>query len=232
MKPLSIVVPVKSPLEGKSRLDGVLSASDRYDLNLRLLRHTFDRVAELSDIADVYVVSKSTEVLTEAARRDFAVCLEPTHSELNGAVTLGAKQAQEGGATEVMVLPVDLPWLSSNRLRQVIDEFRSTTDVIIITDRARAGTNLLLWRPIGTSKFQYGEGSASRHAEVAMRLGLRVTVRQDRRLSFDLDTPHDFDFCRAALTFASPVSTQGYPEKISHSRTPSGLGMGLCDGWD
>jgi 2-phospho-L-lactate guanylyltransferase len=193
MKRLAIIVPVKPPHEGKSRLNAVLSASDRYDLNLQLLNHTFDRVADLSDLADIYVVSRSSDVLTEAARRGFAVCPEPGHGELNGAVTLGAKQAQAAGATEAMVLPIDLPWLSSDRLREVIDEFRNTCDVLIITDRTKDGTNLLLWRPIGTSKFQYGEGSASRHADFAAGLGLRVTVRQDRRLSFDLDTPHDFD---------------------------------------
>jgi 2-phospho-L-lactate guanylyltransferase len=193
MQRLAIVVPVKPPREGKSRLDGILSASNRYDLNLRLLKHTLDQVAELSDLADIYVVSKSSDVLTEAAGRGFEACLEPSDSELNGAVTLGAKRAQADGATELMALPIDLPWLSSDRLRHIIDEFRNSCDVLIITDRTRNGTNLLLWRPIGTSKFQYGDSSASRHADVAEQLGLRVTVRRDRRLSFDLDTPHDFD---------------------------------------
>jgi 2-phospho-L-lactate/phosphoenolpyruvate guanylyltransferase len=193
MKRLAIVVPVRAPLEGKSRLAGILSADERYELNLKLMRHTFDQVAVLAEVAAVYVVSKSSEVLADAARRGFEACSEPDDCELNGAVTLAARWAEEAGAIEVMVLPTDLPWLSSDQLLLVLEEFRDTCDVMIVTDRTKLGTNLLLWRPIGTSNFSYGVGSAKQHAEAAARLNLRVRIRQDRLLSFDLDTPYDFE---------------------------------------
>jgi len=193
MKQLAIVIPVKSPREGKSRLAGMLQADERYDLNLELMRHTFDQVAPLAEAAEVYVVSKSFEVLGEAMRRGFRTCSEPEHFELNDALSLAAEQAEKAGATEVMVLPTDLPWLSSNHLLFVLEEFRSMYDVMIVTDRAEVGTNLLLWRPIGTSEFSYGLYSANQHAAIAGRLNLRVCVRQDRLLSFDLDTPFDFE---------------------------------------
>jgi 2-phospho-L-lactate guanylyltransferase (CobY/MobA/RfbA family) len=64
---------------------------------------------------------------------------------------------------------------------------------MIITDRAGEGTNLLLWRPIETARFHFGAGSAARHAEVAGALGLRVVMRQDCHLSFDLDAQHDLE---------------------------------------
>lgn len=193
MKQLAIVIPVKSPREGKSRLAGMLQPAERYDLNFELMRHTFDQVAPLAEAAEVYVVSKSFEVLGEAMRRGFSTCSEPEHFELNDALSLAAKQAEKAGATEVMVLPTDLPWLSSNHLLFVLKEFRSMYDVMIVTDRAEVGTNLLLWRPIGTSEFSYGHYSANQHAAIAGRLNLRVCVRQDRLLSFDLDTPFDFE---------------------------------------
>src|SRR3954462_13132128 len=148
MKPLAIVIPVKSPHRGKSRLGGVLRPADRYDLNLRLLGHTLDQAAELTDLAGIHVVSKSAEALAEARLRGFATCLEPDFFDLNAAVTLAVRQAAECGAGEIMVLPIDLPWLSSQRLRELIAEFRSGPDVMIITDRAGNGTNVLLWRPI------------------------------------------------------------------------------------
>jgi 2-phospho-L-lactate guanylyltransferase len=191
MKPLAIVIPVKSLREGKSRLTDVLQADDRHALNSRLLTHTLDQVAHMLDIADVYVVSKSSDVLAEAEQRGFTACPESDVCELNRAVTLGAKQAEAGGATEIMVLPIDLPWLSSSRLRHLVDEFRADCDAMIVADRAGEGTNVLLWRPIKTVSFRYGIGSATKHADVARNLGYRVVVRHDRYLSFDLDTPQD-----------------------------------------
>ncbi len=193
MKQLAIIIPVKSPEEGKSRLAGVLSAQDRETLNWRLLAGTLDQVAALTDIADVIVVSKSAAVLAEAARRDFMACGEADSSDLNGALAFGAAHAQRSGAREIMVLPVDLPWLSSPHVRQLVETSRADGDVTIIADRLGCGTNVLLWRPAASARFQYGIGSAVRHAETAASLGLRVSVQQDTRLSFDLDTPQDLE---------------------------------------
>ena len=193
MNRLAIIIPVKPPREGKSRLAAVLPDARRYDLNLRLLKHTFDQAAGLQDIADVHVVSRSPDVIADAAMRGFQTCVEPDGFELNGAVALAAGRAAAAGATEIMILPVDLPWLSSDRLRAVVGEFRSGGDVLIITDRAGGGTNLLLWRPLVTATFCYGIGSAKGHADRAAGLGLRVAVRPDPHLSFDIDTPNDLE---------------------------------------
>jgi 2-phospho-L-lactate guanylyltransferase len=193
MNRLAIIVPVKSPQLGKSRLGKVLHAYSRHKLNLGLLKRTLNEAGKLANVADVIVVSKSWEVLEQAVQGGFKSCQEPANCDLNGAIAIGVQAAKKAGAAEVMVLPIDLPWLSADRLQQVIVEFRNTCDVMIITDFAEHGTNLLLWRPIGMSVFQFGEGSAKRHAEAARSLGLRVSVREDSMLSFDLDTPSDLD---------------------------------------
>jgi 2-phospho-L-lactate guanylyltransferase len=193
MNRLSIIVPVKSPRLGKSRLGAVLRRHRRHKLNLGLFKRTLNEAGKLASIADVMVVSKSPKVLEQAVQVGFKGCLEPADCDLNEAIAIGAEAAKKAGATEVMVLPIDLPWLSADRLQQVIVEFRNACDVMIITDFAGRGTNLLLWRPIGMSVFQFGEGSAKRHAEAARSLGLRVSVLKDPMLSFDLDTPGDLD---------------------------------------
>jgi 2-phospho-L-lactate guanylyltransferase len=207
MKRLAIIIPVKPPEDGKSRLAGELSTRDRYALNQRLLNHTLDQVADLTNTADVHVVSKSSAVLVNASQRGFASHLEPSLCDLNGAVALGAAKAQAAGATEIMVVPIDLPWLSSDRLLSVVAEVRENCDVLIITDRAEEGTNLLLWRPIETAHFHFGAGSAARHAEVAGALGLRVVTRQDCHLSFDLDTRHDLEMLLRNETTAVPFGS-------------------------
>jgi 2-phospho-L-lactate guanylyltransferase len=208
MKPLAIVIPVKSLREGKSRLAEVLPADDRHELNSRLLTHTLDQVAHLVDIADVYVVSKSPDILAEAALRGFTACPESDLCELNSAVALGASQATARGAAEIMVLPIDLPWLSSSRLRDLVDEFRAECDALIIADRAGDGTNVLLWRPIETARFHYGASSAVKHADAAKNLGYRVVMRQDRYLSFDLDTPQDLQIWSSSETPLLPLVTR------------------------
>lgn len=204
MKRLAIIVPVKSPQQGKSRLGAVMRECHRYKLNLGLLSRTLNEAGKLKDVADVIVVSKSPEVLEQAIQHGFKSCPESTGCDLNDAIAIGARAAQDTGATEIMVLPVDLPWLSADRLHRAIVEFRNSCDVMIVTDFAGSGTNLLLWRPVGLAVFQFGEGSAGRHAEAARGLGLRVRVREDALLSFDLDTPSDLDlWSRGRQAFVS-----------------------------
>lgn len=193
MKSLAIIIPVNRPERGKSRLASVLDPHDRLALNHAMLNHTFDEVTRLSDIADIYAVTKSPEVRAQAAMRGFVTSGEPETCDLNDAIKIGVNRAREAGALEIMVLPVDLPRLSTSRLRSVIQEFRDGPDVLIITDDAGTGTNVLLWRPIASASFQYGIGSAERHARSAERLGLRVVSRKDDALSFDVDTPQDLE---------------------------------------
>ena len=183
MKSLSIIVPVKELTEGKSRLSSALSAQARCELNRFLLNHTLEQVMELADIADIYVISKSSEILAEAERRDLIGCSEGSSCDLNGAIALGMKRAHDAGATELMVIPVDIPSLASKRMRAIIDEYHGTSDVMIITDRTGDGTNVMLWRPIETASFQYGIGSASRHAEICQKSG---SSRHDAKRRFSV----------------------------------------------
>jgi 2-phospho-L-lactate/phosphoenolpyruvate guanylyltransferase len=191
MKSLAIVIPVKRPEHGKSRLAGALLPSDRLALTRSLLRHTFTQAAGLADIADIYVMSKSAEVRADAARRGFQAYEEPAACDLNGAIAIGADRARQAGSHEIMVLPLDLPKLSSLALRGLVEQLHSGLDVLIISDHAGTGTNVLLWRPLASAVFHYGASSAQAHARHAELLGLRLAIRVHPALSFDIDTPDD-----------------------------------------
>lgn len=189
---LAIIIPVNSPEDGKSRLKGALTDCDRLALNWWLFAHTLDAVDSLNGEARIYVVSRSAAILSEAARRGFCAYCEPDDSDgLNAAVSLATQMAAEGGATDVMVLPVDLPLLVADSLREAIAGFDANLDVAIVTDERGSGTNLLMWRPIGAARFCYGPHSADAHEAIARAAGLRIEVRRDPILSFDLDTPED-----------------------------------------
>ena len=191
MTSLAIVLPVKSPLLGKSRLKSIMTDDDRHALNRWLCHRTFDQVAALSDEAHVYVVSKSHEVLHDASRRGFVACGEPDHCELNSAIATAALQAGADGLTEIMVLPIDLPLLTTESLRKTTARFDESVDMIIVEDRVGSGTNLLLWRPLAAARYRFGPDSAAAYAELARRTGLRAIAFRDANLSFDLDTPAD-----------------------------------------
>lgn len=189
---LAIIIPVNSPEDGKSRLKGVLSDGDRIELNWWLFTHTMEAVAPFIANTRIFVVSRSTAILSQAASRGFGTYCEPDEGvDLNAAIALTARMAAGASASEVMVLPVDLPLLISETLSGAIAAFDKSVDVDIVTDEHGSGTNLLMWRPIQSAQFRYGPDSADAHEAIAMTAGFRVQVRRDPILSFDLDTPED-----------------------------------------
>jgi 2-phospho-L-lactate/phosphoenolpyruvate guanylyltransferase len=191
MKKLAILIPVKPLSEGKSRLEGILGAAERTTLNRILALRTFKVARELLDIAEVFVVSKSAEVL-KLARDHFLTGIEESpQASLNEAIAFGCSQAKRSGQTELLVFPVDLPFLTSARVRDLLHNSQNV-DVIIVPDLAGKGTNLIYWRPIESVRPRFGAMSAILHERDARAKGLSVEVVNDQDLSFDLDSPADF----------------------------------------
>jgi 2-phospho-L-lactate/phosphoenolpyruvate guanylyltransferase len=190
MKKLAILVPVKPLTEGKSRLKGILGAAERAKLNRILALRTFEVVRELLDVAEVLVVSKSAEVL-KLARDQFLTGVEESPiASLNEAIAFGCSEAKGRGQTELLVLPVDLIFLTSARVRDLLHNSQNV-DVIIVPDIAGKGTNLIYWRSIESVSPRFGTRSAILHERDAKARGLSVEIVNDQDLSFDLDSPAD-----------------------------------------
>lgn len=189
---LAIILPVNSPHLGKSRLRSVMPDDDRHALNKWLYQRTFDRLGPLSGTCRIYAVSKSPEVLQDASRCGYTPCDEANYCDLNGALALAAQRAQADGATSIMILPIDLPLLTTESLREVMSRLNDEFDVVLVEDMVGSGTNLLLWRQSSAARFLFGPDSAVAYADLARQSGLRAIFLRDPILSFDLDTPSDF----------------------------------------
>jgi 2-phospho-L-lactate/phosphoenolpyruvate guanylyltransferase len=191
MKKLAILVPVKPLAEGKSRLEGTLGAAERANLNRILALRTFEVARELLDVAEVFVVSKSAEVLKLARDHFLTEVEESPLASLNEAIAFGCLEAKRRGQTELLVLPVDLIFLTSVRVRDLLRNAQDV-DVIIVPDAAAKGTNLIYWRSIESVRLSFGTNSAILHERDARARGLSVEIVNDQALSFDLDSPADF----------------------------------------
>jgi 2-phospho-L-lactate guanylyltransferase len=67
------------------------------------------------------------------------------------------------------------------------------TGIVLVPDRRRDGTNVAVVPTGARFRFSYGPGSFERHLAEARRVGLAVTVVDDPRLAFDVDSPPDLE---------------------------------------
>jgi 2-phospho-L-lactate guanylyltransferase len=187
------IIAVRGLERAKSRLGGPLDAEERLDLVSRLLRRAIEATTSSPRIAGTIVVSTDPAAL-ELARDAGAVPVADFDRGLNPALDLARAEALSRGATALVVLPADLPWLDRKTLDAVLEAAgeAATVDrfVALVPDRHRTGTNVLVLAPPGAIDFAFGPGSRSIHAAEAVAAGAAY-VELGGPLDTDLDTPED-----------------------------------------
>lgn len=198
------IIPVRGLERAKSRLGGPLDAEERVELVSRLLRRAVAAAVGSPLVAGAIVVSSDPAAL-ELARTSGAIPLADLDLGLNPALRLARDAALARGATAIVVLPGDLPWLDRETLDAVLgaagdawarDVGAAGTTVAarplvaIVPDRHGTGTNVLILAPPDAIDFAFGGSS---HAEHAARAGVAgaVYVELGGPLDVDLDTADD-----------------------------------------
>jgi 2-phospho-L-lactate guanylyltransferase len=185
------VIPVKPLNRAKSRLEKVLTPEQRYDLAQMMLRQILSITSSTPQITGTMVISRDTRAIGIA--RDFGAktVQESGYSDLNPALerATGVIRAWRAGA--VLILPADLPFVTSEDIAEMVDMGQELSTVVIATDRHGNGTNAMLVRPPGLMGYAYGPGSFDRHVAMAHDLRAKVTVYESERTMLDIDEPDD-----------------------------------------
>jgi 2-phospho-L-lactate guanylyltransferase len=187
------IVPVRGLAAGKSRLAPVLNPAEREALNRELLAHTLGVVREWSGAPQrTIVVSPCARTLALARRASVTTVREGTRAVgHNHAVKLGIARATARGATHVLVMPCDLPYLGTDALRALLDASRRGKRVVLAPDKAGTGTNAVLVDAGAGFEFAFGPRSLMAHQAAATRARLTASLVQRDDLQLDLDTPDD-----------------------------------------
>jgi 2-phospho-L-lactate guanylyltransferase len=191
------IVPVKPLRRGKSRLSTVLSETERTLLNHNLLVSTLIILSSVNRIDQILVVSRDPAALTLAREYDARTVLENGSPELNTALSRAALVAKTYRVNEILILPADLPLLTTKELERVLRLSGNPPEILICPDRRKDGTNLLYINPEGLISFSYGSGSFNKHLELARQSGARVNIISSNSLELDLDTPEDLELMKS-----------------------------------
>jgi 2-phospho-L-lactate guanylyltransferase len=116
--------------------------------------------------------------------------LHDTGASLSAAFELARTRARAAHATELLLLPADLPWLTAADVEALVVAGRRAR-VAIAPDRRGSGTNGLYLPAALDFSFRFGNGSRSLHEAEARRLGIEPAIVSRPGLAADLDTPAD-----------------------------------------
>ena len=185
------VIPVGALDGAKSRLGAVLDAEERHDLALRLAEDTIRSAVATPDIAETLVITPDDTVRAVAMAAGARPILQRSRG-LNAGLREARAEALAGGATAMLILPIDLPRVSPAALSVLLDTLRDDAGplVALVPDRHRRGTNALLLAPPDVIDVCFGGDSHAAHAAAAADVGARF-IDLDGPLTYDLDTPED-----------------------------------------
>ena len=198
----------------KSRLAGVLDASERMCLARAMLADVLGVCRDAPDILDGTLVVVDQPARDVADRYASVVINDPGGGDMNAAVRAGVAAACERGATTVVVLPGDIPSISTADLREIVSAAGAVPRAVVIgASRDERGTNAMLMRPPDVIAPTFGPPSIDRHLAAASAAGALTRRISGLGLAADVDTAADLarlldarvgDNTAAALTWLAP----------------------------
>ncbi len=191
------LIPVKRLDRAKSRLAAVLPRRARIRLAWLLTRRTLWVITRVSEIHPL-VISADLRVLALARSMRMDVYFD-LWEDLNHALTAARRYAVRHGAETIGVLPIDLPHLTPEAIRALLQAGFLNRGLVLVPDQHAQGTNALLIRPPEAIPFQFGPGSLTAFQAQAEAQGLPVCLFYHEALAFDLDTEADWATWRSRV---------------------------------
>lgn len=175
------LVAIKSRSECKGRLAGFIPPEGRLALARLMLDTVLGALRDARSIDCIAVVTPERDTLPP----DVLVVRDPGRG-LNAALESARAELLELGATELVVLPADLPFITAADVELLVRRGRRT-GFAVACDDARRGTNGLYLALTGPFRFAFGAESCARHVEEARRMSRMPEIVRSRGLGFDVD---------------------------------------------
>lgn len=195
------IIPVKPLRRSKSRLSDILTENERTQLNSEMLENTIKVLKEVDTIKEILLISKDTSALALARKWGAKTLQEDGEPGLNTALKRAVYVAKAYSAQSIIILPADIPFLSSEDITILLENKPKTSGLVIAPDRHMNGTNALLASPPDLIEFSFGPGSFERHIWQAQKINAQIEVVKLNSAGLDIDDPEDFKLYKKMQTY-------------------------------
>ena len=218
-----VLIPVKSLTRSKQRLAPLLSPDERSALAIAMFRDVLAAVGLAAGVDRVCVVSADGEALRLAAAAGAAGLAEAEQRSESASVDWGAGRCVQMGARSVLILPADLPLLSTADVAAVLSASNGGVGVVLVPSADERGSNAILRTPPDAIPSRFGLGSFERHQHEAAVRGIPCRILRLARVALDVD---EVEHLGAVLATKASTHTHallqelGVGERLSARLTP------------
>ncbi|KZB81456.1 2-phospho-L-lactate guanylyltransferase [Amycolatopsis regifaucium] len=189
---VDLIVPMKRPTQGKSRLRGAVVPERHPELVLALAYDTLAAATSADGVRRVLVVAADPASVADLVELGVEIVAEPSRGGLNAALLYGEELLRRDTPSGLVgALQADLPALRTEDLTAALAE--AAGGRAFVADRQGTGTTLLLAAAGLPLAPRFGEGSARAHTASG---ATPLTIAAES-LRADVDTADDLAHVRA-----------------------------------
>ena len=194
----SILIPMRSLNEGKTRLSNLLSPNKREKLIKLLFTQLLKKLKSLKNqfpliFSDILVITPCKEVEKISREFNVQVLKEQSLNGLNSAVKKGICWSSENLYDSSLILPGDIIDPETEDIKKILDMGRKSRNSMVICPSTDFGTNALFLSLPTRLNFKFGPNSFYEHQKEAKKISIRSIIAPVDSLKDDLDTGKDLE---------------------------------------
>ncbi len=184
-----ILVPIKDLLSAKQRLAAVLDQDRRTQLAQAMLQDVLDAVAAVPSRPPVALVTSDPFATEQAARYRFEVIRDDENLGETQAIATATAICRQRGAEFTLVLPGDIPLVTAEEIRAVLDAAPPDggAGCVLVPAADGRGSNAVLRRPCDLFPLRFGNDSFLPHRAAAEATGKPCVILELPGIALDVD---------------------------------------------
>ena len=185
-----ILIPVKILKNAKQRLSPILDQPARFALAQAMIQDVAEVLGAWADRPEVTLVTSDPFALDLAQQFDFQVIPDDFNRSETDAIEMATHIVMERGVKFSLVIPGDIPLLTVNDMRAVLDAAPTAGSVLVPAADGR-GTNAALRSPADLFPLRFGNDSFRPHLAAARATRRPCVVLSLPGIALDVDNVTD-----------------------------------------
>jgi 2-phospho-L-lactate guanylyltransferase len=187
-----LLIPVKNLSGAKQRLSAALDQEHRSQLAEAMLRDVLTAAIGVRNRIDVALVTGDAQAQRLATDFDFLVIEDTRNESETAAIDRATSWCEENGYDTTIVVPGDIPLITSDELRRVL-EAAPPEGAVFVPAYDRRGSNCILRRPASIIPLLFGNDSFLPHCEAMRKTGKDLVILEMPGIGLDIDNPHELE---------------------------------------
>ena len=198
-----LIIPVKKINDAKYRLKSLLNPIQRKQLFLAMLEDVLSVVKSIPEIENISLATICPTAINISKKYGASIIDTSRDEGQTEAIKKSAEVLDNNGIRNMLLLPADIPLVTENEIRKVIETHKKSPMMTIVPARDENGSNCIALSPPKAIPLSFGPNSYFPHIDTAKNFELKLKTISLPGIGLDIDTPRDLK-----ELFKEPIRTR------------------------